>query len=115
MPTRRGTFSRPCVGRDARKGQGEISGAEQSAPELGVIPDGARKASPKSGTHICCVDCAHLSGGDLGGQPQPTRHSNSLATYGFTPGLQTPLSTLQDPIRNCAFPFPPAPGPRPFT
>ena len=52
MPTRRGTLSRPRVGRDPRKGQGEIPGAEKSAPDLAVIPGRTRKASPKSGTHI---------------------------------------------------------------
>eukprot|EP00966_Prymnesium_polylepis_P226049 5228697-Prymnesium_polylepis.1 len=52
MPTRRGTLSRPRVGREPRKGQGEIPGAEKSVPHLDVIPGRARKASRKSGTHI---------------------------------------------------------------
>jgi hypothetical protein len=46
MPTRRGTFSRPCVDRDPREGQGEIPGAEQSAPEMGAIPGGHAKKVP---------------------------------------------------------------------
>eukprot|EP00966_Prymnesium_polylepis_P081669 1891924-Prymnesium_polylepis.1 len=55
MPTRRGTLCRPRVGRDPRKqgAQGEIPGAEKSAPELTVtIPGQTRKESPKSGNHI---------------------------------------------------------------
>eukprot|EP00966_Prymnesium_polylepis_P225039 5205058-Prymnesium_polylepis.1 len=51
MPTRRGTWSRPCVGRDARKGQGEIPGAEQSASELLVIPGGHAKKAPNPHTN----------------------------------------------------------------
>ena len=52
MPTWRGTFSRPFVGRDPRKGQGEIPGAEQSAPELGAIPGGhARQVPNRAPTH----------------------------------------------------------------
>ena len=46
MPTRRGTCSRPCVGRGPRKGQGEIPGAEQSAPELCVISGGHKRQVP---------------------------------------------------------------------
>jgi hypothetical protein len=46
MPTRRGTFSRPCVGRDPRKGQGKIPGAKQSAPELSAIPGGHEMQVP---------------------------------------------------------------------
>ena len=53
MPTRRGTFSRPYVGRDPRKGQGEIPGAEQSAPELGAIPGGHAKKVPNRAPTYC--------------------------------------------------------------
>eukprot|EP00966_Prymnesium_polylepis_P245428 5678049-Prymnesium_polylepis.1 len=55
------------VGRYPRKGQGEISGAEQSAPEVCVIPGQTRKASPKSGTHIYYpYNNGHIACGGLG-------------------------------------------------
>ena len=47
MPTRRGTFSRPYVGRDPARGREKSqAGAEQSAPELGAIPGGHAKKVP---------------------------------------------------------------------
>eukprot|EP00966_Prymnesium_polylepis_P039329 912566-Prymnesium_polylepis.1 len=55
MPTRRGTFSRPYVGRDPRRGQGEIPGGEQSAPELSAIPHthtGRARKKGKSQTNL---------------------------------------------------------------
>eukprot|EP00966_Prymnesium_polylepis_P308004 7117983-Prymnesium_polylepis.1 len=62
MPTRRGTVSRPCVGRDARKGQGEIPGVEQSAPELGAIQGGhAKKVPNRAPTHTHPTSPAHLA------------------------------------------------------
>jgi hypothetical protein len=59
MPTRRGTFSRPYVGRDPRKGQGEIPGAEQSAPELGAIPGGHAKKVPNRAPTYSTLDTCY--------------------------------------------------------
>eukprot|EP00966_Prymnesium_polylepis_P027908 645119-Prymnesium_polylepis.1 len=52
MPTRRRTFSRPCVGRDPRKGRGELPGAEQyrPLPELSAIAHTGRARKGKSQT-----------------------------------------------------------------
>eukprot|EP00966_Prymnesium_polylepis_P280739 6486587-Prymnesium_polylepis.1 len=58
MPTRRGTLSRPRVGRDPRNGQGEILGAEKSAPDLAVIPGGhAKKVPNRIATHASRATC----------------------------------------------------------
>eukprot|EP00966_Prymnesium_polylepis_P038559 895027-Prymnesium_polylepis.1 len=53
MATRQGTLSRSYVGRDPRKEQGEIPGAEKSAPALSVIPSGhAKKVPNRAPTYV---------------------------------------------------------------
>jgi hypothetical protein len=50
------------VGRDPRKGQGEIPGAEKSAPELSVIPGGhAKKVPNRAPTYNTGVELGHIS------------------------------------------------------